>query len=1201
MLSMVYAVMLVSGAVLGIDEVTSDYLSDIVDERVFYHTQGWGELGIDTAVKPTDGRAPMSLRVKDSNYEKGLGHHAPGEIVVELGGDFTAFSAEVGVQWQGGTAAASVVFQVYVDDQLRFDSGVMKEQDEPRRVGVSLKDAQTLRLAVTDAGDGIICDCADWANARLVRVFGAKAKHTWELVDVAPFARVVTWDPHRMDGAKSNRVQEFLKEDVFLDTPVRAGDSGYTVPAQQDGLGCIGLQWAETRLVNSLAVEFPEDGFMPPTEGVQVQYWTGESPWQGAWKTLKGEIQSEKNRWTLAITMKENGEFPRTGVDKIRWVFPGARQPIVVKQLAAYTRSRWDTAVLRFESETVEPGKQASIEAYNGVLVECAEGGNPYRCTWDLAGPVKLTVRYTKPKPWKSDRTVLRIHLPQGSCGVAVEDVVKSGCVYVRDLGLYVAPASTSNSLADYRKSIEGRKTVLARVREMPDQTLAQAIEKTHNPIQDIGPMLVSLACDNHKIIAHRDGAIQFDPCGVEVREKESSVNPSHRLTPQFGSGKNENLTRKLRGEWLPAPETSVREGDVVYTQCTYVAPTGDPVATAPVWLNTRPLCVAEFQIENTGDKPADVSLRLALAKADKTYTPEKVEAAAFFAFGGQLLAYVDASGAQPLQCESADGGIVIKGSLPAHATAYCCVQIPEWAVSAEDFKPVKTTGRLFEDFKGYWERALADAARVDVPDPLLANVIKASQVHCLIAAHNEQDGVNVAAWIASDRYGPLESEAHSVILGMDSMGQTEFARRSLDYFIKRYNAQGYLTTGYTMMGTGWHLWTLARHYALTADRAWFEKVASEVARVCQWIAAQRDKTKLNGADLEETPEHGLMPPGVGADWNRFAYRFAIQAHYCAGLRDAALALSSVNNTLAPRLLEYAKAFQEDIVRAYRWNQARSPVLALSDGSCVPAYGGMLYGFGTTGEMIPGEDGNRSWAYDVELGSHHLIPLGILDANSADAAGIMDHMEDEWFLKNGMGDYPEDKNRADGFNFGGFSKVQPFYTRNAEICAMRDDVKPFIRSYFNAMAAMLSRENLSFWEHFYNTGAWNKTHETGWFLVQTSTMFATEHGNELWLAPFLTNAWMEDGKTVAVEHLPTPFGPVSYRIVSSVDKGYIEATVDPPKRSKPERVVVRLRHPKGLPIQSVTINGAPHTDFDPAKECVYLGAPTEKITVRAQY
>ena len=276
-------------------------------------------------------------------------------------------------------------------------------------------------------------------------------------------------------------------------------------------------------------------------------------------------------------------------------------------------------------------------------------------------------------------------------------------------------------------------------------------------------------------------------------------------------------------------------------------------------------------------------------------------------------------------------------------------------------------------------------------------------------------------------------------------------------------------------------------------------------------------------------------------------------------------------------------------------------MLALSNGTCVPAYGGMLYGFGATGEIIPGEDGNRSWAYDIELGSHHLIPLGVLDAQSPEAANIMDHMEDVWFLHAGMGDYPEDKNQADWFNLGGFSKVQPYYTRNAEICAMRDDVKPFVRSYFNAMASLVNLENLSFWEHFHNQGAWNKTHETGWFLVQTRAMFVQERGPELWLAPFVPNHWMQDGMVVSIRNAPTRFGPVSYRLASSIRKGYIEATINPATRAKPEKVVVRLRHPQGLPMRAVSVNGNSHSAFDVTRECITLEPSDTVITVRAGY
>ena len=91
-----------------------------------------------------------------------------------------------------------------------------------------------------------------------------------------------------------------------------------------------------------------------------------------------------------------------------------------------------------------------------------------------------------------------------------------------------------------------------------------------------------------------------------------------------------------------------------------------------------------------------------------------------------------------------------------------------------------------------------------------------------------------MSPWISSDRYGPLESEANSIVRGMGLMGHDEFARRSFDYFIYRYNEAGYLTTGYTMVGTGEHLWTLAEHYERVPDEAWLKAIAPKVARVVQ-------------------------------------------------------------------------------------------------------------------------------------------------------------------------------------------------------------------------------------------------------------------------------------------------------------------------------------------------------------------------------
>jgi hypothetical protein len=341
------------------------------------------------------------------------------------------------------------------------------------------------------------------------------------------------------------------------------------------------------------------------------------------------------------------------------------------------------------------------------------------------------------------------------------------------------------------------------------------------------------------------------------------------------------------------------------------------------------------------------------------------------------------------------------------------------------------------------------------------------------------------------------------------------------------------------------------------------------------------------------------MPPGVVADWNRFGYRSYLQGNFYAGLYEAARCLADISYPDANSLLSDAAQFREDIQRAYRWTQQRSPVVPLSNGTWVPYYPSFVYGFSE--DAFPGEDGGRSWCYDVEIGSHHLAVLGVLGETDRNIDWVADRMEDVWFFRDGLYDYPAEETKKDWFNLGGFSKVQPYYTRVQELYALIDDVKPFIRSYFNAIPSLLSKENLSFWEHFNNGGAWNKTHETGSFLTQTRIMLLTERGEQLWLAPFVTNHWMKDGMVVAIRNAPTKFGKVGYKITSAVSKGFIEAVIQPPTRSSPETLLLRLRHPDGKQIKAVMVNGKPHKDFDPQNEYIKLKPTTGKIIVRAQY
>jgi hypothetical protein len=1203
----------VSTPAVPAETATVEYVGDHPD-LVLSTIQAWGELGWNVAAH-LSGRAGLPLQIGERTYAKGLGHHANGSIEVLLEGQYTSFDAEVGLQPCGG--GGSVIFRVVVDGGQRFDSGILRATDAPKPIHVDLTGAQELRLEANDAGDGITCDMANWANARLTPAGAAARPDPEPPVDIARFARVVTWDPNRADGARVNRIEEFRVEDLFLESNVaRQPDGTYRVPLSANKLGCIGLQWLNRRALKELALEYSSGVRIASTNAVQVQGWFGESAWQGNWKPLEGEMHADGKRMVFRLS-------PKAGVvqtQKVRWIFPASEQT-AVRSLSAFTRSHWQTVKLLVEAEQPARGARGELVVCNGEFLgngssrrqEALTGTanrehpGPTILKLDLKRPLHLTVRSSRPSTFKSDPTVLQFRLPTGSFGVAIEDVLSNECVYLPDYGVFVTRDPAPITLADYMRKIAGRKTILQQVRELPDQTFEQAMARTHHDAQREGPVMLSLACDNAKSVLERDGTLRFQATTNLTGDWSATAGEIH---PRFGDGQPGTLTRRLDGGWLPIPIITAEHKGVRYCQRTFVAPC-DEAGSNPSRLNRRSICVAEFVITNTLAQPAEAVLALGfLAESAKKKTASLAPCAGGYCVSGEdgpfALAATEAVG--PLRVSAKDGELTLKGKLPPHASAAFAVLLPS---QHNELSALPNSVRLRAETEAYWSAVLAPAMQVETPDALLNDVIRSSQVRCLIAARNEAEGARVAPWIAAMSYGPLESEANSVIRGMDFMGHGEFAQRGLDFFIHRYNTNGFLTTGYTTFGTAWQLWALGEHYQLYRDTNWLRSVAPEIGRVAEWIIRQTEKTKRTAAGDSRAPEYGLMPPGVLADWNSYAYHYAMNAYYYAALREVGTALSDLSTPRRSRrkealiespaartarlALEHAAELRANTLRAYRWTQAQAPALPLRNGTWIPHYPSQVHSPGKLADFFPGQDAGRSWCYDVEIGAHQLVPTGVFDPRDREVERLLDHMEDVQFLADGWFDYPATTNEKDWFNLGGFSKVQPYYTRNCEVYALRDDVKPFVRSYFNTIAAMLNPEVMTLWEHFHHSGAWDKTHETGYLLHQTRTMLVTERGDQLWLAPFITSNWLKDSQTLTVSNAPTRFGAVSYEIQSHLGEGVVRATIYPPVSKMLSRIVLRLRNPEGSPIRSVRVNGKTHSDFDKAAGLVRLKPAAETL------
>ncbi|MGW7413557.1 NPCBM/NEW2 domain-containing protein [Streptomyces sp. NPDC054863] len=108
------------------------------------------------------------LRLNGTAYAKGIGTHANGSLSYALNGAYSRFRSDVGVDDEVG-ANATVRFEVWGDGTKLYETPAVLTPTSPTRpVDVSIKGVRSLVLKVTDAGDGINSDHADWAGATLL-------------------------------------------------------------------------------------------------------------------------------------------------------------------------------------------------------------------------------------------------------------------------------------------------------------------------------------------------------------------------------------------------------------------------------------------------------------------------------------------------------------------------------------------------------------------------------------------------------------------------------------------------------------------------------------------------------------------------------------------------------------------------------------------------------------------------------------------------------------------------------------------------------------------------------------------------------------------------------------------------------------------------------------------------------------------------
>ena len=525
---------------------------------------------------------------------------------------------------------------------------------------------------------------------------------------------------------------------------------------------------------------------------------------------------------------------------------------------------------------------------------------------------------------------------------------------------------------------------------------------------------------------------------------------------------------------------------------------------------------------------------------------------------------------------------------------------------------------------------------QVEVPDARLSAQWKLGAWHLL--RHAQLHPQTGRLWFNDYPYGILAAETYLILAALDLMGSHQAAEDGFDQWVSlpmdsktadrgghhewalSDRPNGLFSEGHGCMthavgppGVGGHMdgvhafgpgsigWALMEHYRLTGDAKWFQASAPRIKASAEWMLRQRRAVKDMIPGGERLWCKGLQPalqvtPDSGGLWMQF---YECEAYYWVSVAHFADALATLDPVEGARLQVEAEAYRRDLLAAVERSIALSPVVPVRDGtfhSVIP-FGCYVRGL-STGAWGWRRDGSGShvgplyWE-TVQSAAALVSPAGLLSPKDVRVQGYLDVLEDRLLLEN-----PYVGNR-DWFAAGW--QYQGGLERTANMHLAADDIPVFLRSFLNAYAIdILPDQGYIFNEHAVH-GPPDKIFEEAAFLERFRNLLVMEQGGSLWITRAVPRAWLEQGKRIAVKNAPTHFGVLSYEIVSDVDNGKITATVEIPARNPPESVLLRLRHPKGAPIELVTVNGHNWRDFDDAREIIQLKGLQGRVEVKAWY
>ena len=1030
--------------------------------------------------------------------------------------------------------------------------------------------------------------------------------------------------------------------------------------------GWHGIRWAEPRKVRRVIVQFEEDQTLPDPSEVTVQYW--HRTWDGKADPVQAERGAvgvgwdAMDDWTngkwidgrtsvnvdgractftfLPITSKEIGGVQGPGVAyrKTVWVrLLFGRSVSQLRSLRVLTESTCRPLKIHIHfgrpalSAVKTAGMETSyLEVYNGRLVNVRPIGDaPVNISpdlqWSLPADVNAGIEAdiliaSDPADDRYDRTVVTVRSSHRPFSFAADEIARGDRILVDDLGVLVTRAQDTITLDGYRKALRkgfrGR-TVYERVKDVPEQTLSRAWGDM--PLKRPLWFVHGLPGNRNTMRQHPNGDIDVTAVGrwfaVQRSERDSDRKQwdGDMLKISFGFP-DETLRggRKLEEGYLPLVHTWWQDGSVYCEQTSVMdaldANLNDIDLDDPTVLLMRVRMVNVSQTQR-----ASAKLRFASRARGEGKLTVQQGRAIVQTDSGPRLRFLIAGGEQGTFDEDGDSTTWAASIQPGDAaTLHICIP----SVTLTDEKEIEALQKrdFDSDTKricGFWRELTAKATQIETPEPWINDFYKAHLRHLLVNCFKELDSDLLHAHVGTFYYGVYPNESAMMISDLDRRGLHEPARHNLDSFLhyqgtvsmpgnfqssegQFYGAGGHETGGYNK-SHGYVMWNMAQHWRLTRDRTWMEQAAPKLVKACDWVSRERKATMKLLEGGTKPLEYGWLPSGSLEDVTDYWYWLATNSATVWGFQALAGALVDYGHPEGPRLQKEAQAFYDDFMRGITESRIRCPVVRLRDAIYVPKIPSRLYERGRA----------HGWLRETLEGAMFLPAYGLLAPDTPETEWILKDYEDNLYISERYG-YAIPAFEEFWFSRGGFS-MQANLLDGPLPYLWRDDIKHFVRAYFNSFASAFYPEIRMCNEHSlpelgYPRGDHFKSSDEAQSTYWLRLMFINEMGSKLYLGQAIPRYWLSHGNKVSIRNAPSNFGNLSFTMESKSAEGLIKAVLDPPRRNPPESIFLRLRHPDGGKIKSVTINSQPYNRFDADKEWIILpGKLNERQEIIARY